>query len=606
MNYTFFSLFFSLISFTYKGLYANMNQELTRRYPQPVPVSAATALHYRQYKNSTSVNSSLGSIPDHIELLNIKADLEALLPLSERRIRNLTRDLSNIKKNVRARELTQDEQRQLDQQQVQLQKKQQQQAQQHQLQQQTQPQHDPSKKSGKSTSPAILEKLQIKQENTDETLDMLHSNTHNKNQLERQLALEALRRKRRRDDDISLPKSSTSRSESPLNVVKLKRMDDAASNTATRSLSPPSTVSTPTAKSHSKSGQHTKKKKSTDANRNHGNKQQNNAKAHNRSSTPDTDFVRVKAKDQVPILTFWTAIDPHFRPLAEEDRSFLMPKEDDDKFYTIPPLGRHYTDVWSEDDIPAMSRSHSPMSSSSRQGSYDHVKYLTHPLTDDHLFKGDISCGKLTERLLSSLVADEGIMIHDEEDDQDDILSDDLLNTTKDYHHNRSIEEMSSIPPDDIALFEERLKTELRYAGLFGEDDVDCNAREDDEICAELRLAARELKEQYTTNEYRKKRLLNVVDNQLQYEQYRHVLDNLDIQVEQCYLKRFRTQKSKKRKTPASSKSALSEHAVHAMTKRRAWVNALEGIFKDKNLVMPTESIFEDDGSIKQDNRVNQ
>lgn len=62
--------------------------------------------------------------------------------------------------------LAQDEQRQLDQQQVQLQKKQQQQAQQHQLQQQTQQQHDPSKKSGKSTSPAILEKLQIKQENT--------------------------------------------------------------------------------------------------------------------------------------------------------------------------------------------------------------------------------------------------------------------------------------------------------------------------------------------------------------------------------------------------------------------------------------------------------
>ncbi|KAL9547089.1 hypothetical protein MBANPS3_006337 [Mucor bainieri] len=540
-----------------------MNHELTRRYPQPVPVSAATALHYRQYKNNTSVNSSLGSIPDHIELLNIKADLEALLPLSERRIRNLTRDLSNIKKNVRVRELTQEEQRQLDQQQVQLQKKQQQaqqqQQQQHQLQsqQQTQQLQDPSKKSGKSASSAMLEKMQIKQENT----------------------------------------GTTSRSESPMNVVKLKRMDDAASSTVSRSLSPPSASSTPTAKSHSKAGQHTKKKKSTDANRNHSSKQQNHAKAHNRSNTPDTDFVRVKAKDQVPILTFWTAIDPHFRPLAEEDRSFLLPKEDDDKFYTIPPLGRHYTDVWSEDDIPAMSRSHSPMSSSSRQGSHDHVKYLTHPLTDDHLFKGDISCGRLTERLLSSLVADEGIMIHDEEDDQDDVISSELPNTNKDYHHSRSIEEVSSSPPDDIALFEERLKTELRYAGLFGEDDVDWSAREDDEICAELRSAARELKEQYTTNEYRKKRLLNVVDNQLQYEQYRHVLDNLDIQ---------RTQKSKKRKTPASSKSALSEHAVHAMTKRRAWVNALEGIFKDKNLVMPTESIFEDDGHVKSENRANQ
>ncbi|CEP17163.1 hypothetical protein [Parasitella parasitica] len=427
---------------------------------------------------------------------------------------------------------------------------------------------------------------------------MLHSTTQNKNQLERQLALEALRRKRRRDDDISLSKSSSSRSESPHNIVKLKKLDDTSLNSVTRSLSPPSSSTIPTAKSHTK--QHTKKKKSTDSNRNHGSTQQNNAKAHNRPSTPDTDFVRVKPKDQVPILTFWTAIDPHFRPLAEEDRSFLLAKEDDEKFYSIPPLGRHYTDVWSEDDIPAMSRSHSPMSSSSRQGSHDHVKYLIHPLTDEHLFKADISCGKLTERLLSSLVADDGIVIHDEDDDQDDILPTELF--TKDYNHIRSIEEMPSIPPDDIAIFEERLKSELRYAGLFGEDDVDWDTREDDEICAELRLAAKELRDQYTTNENRKKQLLSVVDNQLQYEQYRHVLDNLDVQVEQCYLKRFRTQKSKKRKTPASSKSALSEHAVHAMTKRKAWVNALEGIFKDKNLVRPTVSIFEEEAHTTDEN----
>ncbi|CEP17161.1 hypothetical protein [Parasitella parasitica] len=148
-----------------------MSQELTRRYPQPVPVSAATALHYRQYKNNTSVASSLGSIPDPVELLNIKADLEALLPLSERRARNLQRDLSNIKKNVRIRDLTQDEQRQLDQQ-AQYQKKQQQaqkqmlQIQQQTLQQTQQNHQEHPKKSGKSTSPTILEKLQIKQETT--------------------------------------------------------------------------------------------------------------------------------------------------------------------------------------------------------------------------------------------------------------------------------------------------------------------------------------------------------------------------------------------------------------------------------------------------------
>lgn len=68
---------------------------------------------------------------------------------------------------------------------------------------------------------------------------------------------------------------------------------------------------------------------------------------------------------------------------------------------------------------------------------------------------------------------------------------------------------------------------------------MDWNAREDDEICAEIRRLGRELKEQVETNEFRKKRLLEVVDQQLQYEQYRSVLDTLDAQVEQAYAKRF-------------------------------------------------------------------
>ncbi|CAO3640733.1 unnamed protein product [Mucor hiemalis] len=533
-----------------------MNSETTRRYTQPVPVSAATALHYRQYRNSSSVASSLGSIPDPNDLLHIKADLEALLPISEKRIRNLQRDLSHLKKNVKARELTEEEQRMLQQQQKRQQQQQQllllQQQQQQQQQEQLQQMHP--RKGGKFASPAIMEKLQIKQE-SDDSSDILHSSSHNKNQMERQLALEALRRKRRRDNDTT---KITSRSESPHHMVKLKRLDNASN---ARSLSPPPAHS----KSHNKSGQavskgsHTKKKKSVDTVR-HSNKQSQNVKNrsnHNNHNVNDeVDFVRVKAKDQVPILTFWTAIDPHFRPLTEEDREFLLEKHDDEKFYFIPPLGRHYTDIWSEDEIPAMSRSHSPATSaaSSRQGSHDHLRYLSSydQITDDHLFKDDISCGNLTERLLSSLVADEitgnGNIAIASEDDED--MYSILPNEQVGKHYSRSIDEISSIPPDDIAQFEERLKSELRYAGLFGEDDVDWNTREDDEICAELRLASRELKEQYTTNEFRKKKLLKVVDNQLQYEQYRHVLDNLDVQVEQCYLKRFRTQKSKKRKHP--------------------------------------------------------
>lgn len=47
------------------------------------------------------------------------------------------------------------------------------------------------------------------------------------------------------------------------------------------------------------------------------------------------------------------------------------------------------------------------------------------------------------------------------------------------------------------------------------------------------------MKEQINTNNYRKSRLLQVVDTQLQYDQYRQVLDALEVQVEQSYMKRF-------------------------------------------------------------------
>lgn len=61
--------------------------------------------------------------------------------------------------------------------------------------------------------------------------------------------------------------------------------------------------------------------------------------------------------------------------------------------------------------------------------------------------------------------------------------------------------------------------------------------REDDEVCAELRKLSRELKEQLKLNNERKARLAAVVEKQLQFEQYQQVLDMLDSQVDQVYVK---------------------------------------------------------------------
>lgn len=234
------------------------------------------------------------------------------------------------------------------------------------------------------------------------------------------------------------------------------------------------------------------------------------------------DFVRVKPKDQIPILTFWSAIDPYFRPLTEDDRNFLLPKEDQEKYYTIPPLGRHYLDVWLEEELPMNHHMKPPQQS---------VTMMNQPITDHDLIRQDVTCGPITERLLSSLIVQDQDVKEDEEEEEEEEEEEDDDDDIVDNE-----EEVVA----DIHQFEERLKRELEYVGLFNEEeDVDWNYKEDDEICTELRATARELREQFTINEERKKRLLSVVDEQLQYEQYRHVLDNLDIQVDQCYLKRF-------------------------------------------------------------------
>ncbi|CAO3642148.1 unnamed protein product [Cunninghamella echinulata] len=513
--------------------------------------------------------------------------------------------------------------------------------------------NDGSKKgsSGKNMN-TMLEKMRIKQE-SDDSADILRSPS---TKSDRQVALETLKRKRRREENDSDHESRQSgrRSESPHPLGKVRKLENASA--VSRSMSPPITGNSKHAPKPSetykkkKSGSSSAKESSTSnstgkphqltngANDSIGSPSHNNTKNSSiaKNGNNDTDFVRVKPKDQVPITTFWTYLEPYFRPVTEEDRDFLLQKGDDTKPYLIPPLGQPYLEVWAEEDrgLPS-SRSQSPVSTSASSSSSRHddintpgtainttngqpssgnsssiaqsnekLKYFSskETLTDDHLMTEDLSGGTLTERLLSSLVT-EDIGVNENElesyiaSSRENENDGDDQNESDEHNHSqgRTVVELSSKPPSEIVDFEERLKRELRYAGLFGDDDVDWNAKEDDEICAELRKLSRELKEQVAVNEFRKKRLLDVCDRQIQYEQYRHVLDNLDSQVEQCYIKRFRTQKSKKRKAQSTPKSTLSENAIHAMEKRRMWIEKLGGIFQDKNMIMPKRSIYETD-----------
>lgn len=287
-------------------------------------------------------------------------------------------------------------------------------------------------------------------------------------------------------------------SESPHHIVKLKKLDGLP--TLSQSMSPPPQPppshqhQQPIASMHHQLTNETKKKKSNHARAQHPlggesssssskqGKQHSKQKSHQQQPKEEVDFVRVKPKDQVPIATFWAALEPYFRNLTEEDRAFLLEKADNSKPYLIPPLGHYYAEQWAEEDQALGFGIHTR--TPSRQGSVDHhpkLKYL-YEITDENLLQDDVSSGSLTERLLSSLVAEDLLdpsqlntasksQSDDDEDDQSNQLEDQIK---QEKHHGRTIVELSSDPTDEIVSFEERLRRELRYAGLFADDDVSC------------------------------------------------------------------------------------------------------------------------------------
>lgn len=146
--------------------------------------------------------------------------------------------------------------------------------------------------------------------------------------------------------------------------------------------------------------------------------------------------------------------------------------------------------------------------------------------------------------------------------------------------------------------------------------------REDDEVCAELRALQRELQETYKRNRQNKKKLIPIVDDQLAFQEYCTILEDLDKQVDQAYIKRLRVKNKKKKghahsssnaaSTPGATGAGSSESAAglqqtvnsglrSLLDKRSKWINNIGKLFKSPELMKraPVESVLS--GAIESD-----
>lgn len=112
----------------------------------------------------------------------------------------------------------------------------------------------------------------------------------------------------------------------------------------------------------------------------------------------------------------------------------------------------------------------------------ERTRYLESPesFTDDHFGQYDLSCGSLTERLISCLLREDllspnEVNGHEDEDVGPNIEDEDNHMDTTEVNNDQptvAATEPTLYPPERIVNFEDRLKRELRYAGLLVDDDV--------------------------------------------------------------------------------------------------------------------------------------
>lgn len=146
-----------------------------------------------------------------------------------------------------------------------------------------------------------------------------------------------------------------------------------------------------------------------------------------RQKDVNEDFTGAKpAGTQIVFSSFWQGVEPYVRQIGEEDLAFLKAYKDEDaEPYVVPPLGRHYTELWTEEDRlggPSLigssispsrappSAANAPAPPANRALDYPRMTraeggFDASELREEDLVLEERSAGPLTERVVSALLA---------------------------------------------------------------------------------------------------------------------------------------------------------------------------------------------------------
>ena len=283
---------------------------------------------------------------------------------------------------------------------------------------------------------------------------------------------------------------------------------------------------------------------------------------------------------------------------------------------------RHYTEVWAEEDgsLSRGSPEDDGLPPNQPRGSIDQM--------DDDVAETDqISGGPLLNRLISTMRFEHRPPPSDEKAQPNGVPNGtgDLQLTNGDLPNgvghepapsdeastSKSLPPATSLPSADRppantpslshSQIDERLKAELRHIGFLSPDnEPDYDAHYDDEIAERLRYLQAELRRVSILNGARKQRILDLAQEQMAYQEYATILNDLDEQVQQAYTKRTRTLGKSKKNTKRPGGAGGGSHPVHGasneggiskpgigdvarqlMTRRSKWEEKIGPVFRN-------------------------
>ena len=244
---------------------------------------------------------------------------------------------------------------------------------------------------------------------------------------------------------------------------------------------------------------------------------------------------------------FWGYVEPYCADITADDiktlEESLSSKVDASEYFKLPPLGRHYSEIWAKEDFVE-----------EQQQSAKIDKKRTAPLSNDSVdttflniellnTAADETCpyGSFTQRLVSALV-DENIMAPMTENELKDVVK-----VEEDYKAEPKVggKKVATVP--NAKSLENAIREELFTLGLIdstNDDDVDYDA--DDEILSELRKYQSELKALRSHNKHSINRLISRAKITMKKQEVRQKAKVVDAEVVDIF-RRFSSSKAKKK-----------------------------------------------------------